>query len=61
MMARATGGISTAIYEVTKTQIYDVSTYPENCSAEIRDYIEMRRGGMGFTEDLYKFYILKPV
>ena len=61
MMARATGGISTTIYEVTKTQVYDVSTYPENCSAEIRDYIEMRRGGMGFTEDLYKFYILRPV
>ncbi len=60
MMARATGGISNTIYEVIKTQVYDVSSYPENCSPEIRAYIEMRQGGMGFKEDLYRFYILKP-
>jgi hypothetical protein len=61
MMVRAKGGISNTIYEVIKTQVYDVSSYPENCRPEIRNYIEMRQGGMGFKENLYKFYILKPV
>ena len=61
LMARETGGVSDVIYEITDTLLYNASSYPEGCDPRINNYIQKRNGGMGFTSDTYKFYLLKPV